>query len=526
MTKKSLLIFPLLLFCLCLASTGANAATINAASCSQADVQAAINAASAGDTVVVPSGDCTWNSQVGITNKGITLQGQTTCSGTPVSVCNDNTNITDNTGSDGALKINGASATNFVHVTGITFKYTQSLTRSNGVVSFNGSDFQVAFRFDHSHIIVASAATRGVEAYDCYGLIDHLLADVTATNGSVQMVAPNGPDIGYAGWQQPLSFGTENAVYLEDSTLNYGTQGDSAIDSYTGARWVARHNVFNGNGNIGDHGTDSGPFRSAVSFEVYNNTFTLNSPQGRIRAGTIRGGTSLWFNNTFNGNVIWDPVTEAVYRACPPNSNGWGNCDGTRWGVTALKGNTLSTGGPYFFCSNNRETQCQTNSDCSGGGSCTTFFDGAGTGGYACRDQPGIGPGQVSNPVYLWNNSCSLNGGGCINGKMTTSSYSLGNSCGVGIDNYLSENRDFFNYTTSFNGTAGVGQGLLASRPSTCSTGVAYFATDAGAQGTLYQCSSTDTWASYYEPYTYPHPLQNGDPLPPAPPGNLNAQVQ
>ncbi len=51
-----------------------SAATINAASCSQADVQTAINAASAGDTVSVPPGNCTWTSGVTIT-KGITVQG-------------------------------------------------------------------------------------------------------------------------------------------------------------------------------------------------------------------------------------------------------------------------------------------------------------------------------------------------------------------------------------------------------------------------------------------------------------------
>ena len=43
------------------------AATINAASCSYADVSAAVSAASPGDTVSVPSGTCTWNTQLNIT---------------------------------------------------------------------------------------------------------------------------------------------------------------------------------------------------------------------------------------------------------------------------------------------------------------------------------------------------------------------------------------------------------------------------------------------------------------------------
>ena len=48
--------------------------THTAASCSQADVTAAISAASDGDVVIVPAGNCTWGSTL-IINKGISLQG-------------------------------------------------------------------------------------------------------------------------------------------------------------------------------------------------------------------------------------------------------------------------------------------------------------------------------------------------------------------------------------------------------------------------------------------------------------------
>jgi hypothetical protein len=50
------------------------AATIRAASCFQADVQAAIDAASDGDTVAVPAGGCTWTVGI-VVSKGIKLQG-------------------------------------------------------------------------------------------------------------------------------------------------------------------------------------------------------------------------------------------------------------------------------------------------------------------------------------------------------------------------------------------------------------------------------------------------------------------
>ena len=89
----------------------------------------------------------------------------------------------------------------------------------------------------------------------------------------------------------------------------------------------------------------------------------------------------------------------------------------------------------------------------------------------------------------------------------------IGNSCVRFLTLHMLENRDFYNYTAGFNGTSGLGRGILASRPSTCDALTAYFATDTN---TLYQCSSANTWTSYYTPYTYPHPLR-GAGSPPRP---------
>ena len=52
-----------------------HAAIIPAASCSSGDVTAAIEASSNGDTVSVPAGACTWNTQVSLGAKSITLEG-------------------------------------------------------------------------------------------------------------------------------------------------------------------------------------------------------------------------------------------------------------------------------------------------------------------------------------------------------------------------------------------------------------------------------------------------------------------
>ncbi len=51
------------------------AKTVNAASCSSSAVQAAINSAAEGDTVIIPPGTCIWTSGVTISGKGITVNG-------------------------------------------------------------------------------------------------------------------------------------------------------------------------------------------------------------------------------------------------------------------------------------------------------------------------------------------------------------------------------------------------------------------------------------------------------------------
>lgn len=67
-------LLPLLAF-LITAPLVTRAQTINAASCNTSDVQTAINTATEGQTVTIPSGTCTWTSGVTVSGKGINIQG-------------------------------------------------------------------------------------------------------------------------------------------------------------------------------------------------------------------------------------------------------------------------------------------------------------------------------------------------------------------------------------------------------------------------------------------------------------------
>jgi hypothetical protein len=481
-------------------------------------VQTAINSASAGDTVVVPAGNCTWTTGVNIDSKSLTLQGAGI----------DVTNITDSTpGDTGAVGVSGVTASNFVTVTGFTFIKSSNIT--DGMVQIYGASNHgqrdVGFRFHHNRLLIGSSGGRGISVFSIWGLIDHNTFDITDTSGSDQSIslygASIGSDGGFTPWAYPMELGTNHSVYVEDNTFNYANQNEDSIDGYTGARAVIRHNTFN-NISHGFHGTDSGNNRSLFSWEIYSNNYVNNSST-ILRGATFRGGSGIIFGNTYSGSRgQWYGYTAMEYRATVGPQSKWGSCDGTNWqigstdysanGSRAVSQYTGTLADPLSpldsthvsFCKINRDQVCTADSTCSAmsaGDTCTTFFDGSGPSAYPCRDQPGRTHNQALAPIYAWLNTGT--------NAPSAGSYNGGGS--ISETTWMLENRDYYNYTGSFNGTVGVGSGVLASRPTTCTTtseaggGVAYWATDTN---TLYRCSAANTWTPYYTPYTYPHPLQ------------------
>lgn len=107
---------------------------------------------------------------------------------------------------------------------------------------------------------------------------------------------------------------------------------------------------------------------------------------------------------------------------------------------------------------------------------------------------------EVLAPMYVWGNTWT-------NTQRSSVALAL-----VGSNPYIKADREYYDQNDSFTGTSGCGQGLLASRPSSgLTTGVGYFATDVGSQGTLYVATSATTWAVAYTPGVYPHQMAAND---------------
>jgi hypothetical protein len=136
---------------------------------------------------------------------------------------------------------------------------------------------------------------------------------------------------------------------------------------------------------------------------------------------------------------------------------------------------------------------------------------------YGATLSPNVGPYvmHVAN-TYVWNNFDRGSRVGMTKYRDICGEYS------IGTPYVITEDRDYYNYKSDFATSPTTGMGCGASRPATCTTGVAYWETSQSCadvtgmvgvspatpiSGTLYKCTNTNTWTAYYTPYTYPHPM-------------------
>ncbi|MFA5248579.1 MAG: hypothetical protein WC415_05175, partial [Patescibacteria group bacterium] len=515
--------------------------SIVASSCSQGDVQAEIDVAADGDIINVPAGNCTWTTGINIpSTAGIILQGAGI----------GETIITDNVNGD-LMTVNTASTT-FMQVTGFTIdadNFIKSVSGAEIYVSC-GKDALDSFRVHHNELL--NLKYRGVKVItnsnDASGLVDNNFFTKTAEGGPhATEVIGEVPYSGDETFTRPISFGTNHSVYIENNTFNYVSSNDGALDAYGGAKYVFRDNTLYGT-LTGHHGADSGGYRGIAHFEFYNNVLIPNGVS-LPHASNYRSGTAMLFNNTISGSTgtlsFQAQINRDIFLYQP-----WGQCNGNSAWDTNISGQNgyicLDQPGSYFG-------YVEPQGGTAVGGNITSISESGTTTTVGMASAHGLSIGQwitipISSSVYysyygVWQvtgvTTNTFTYTALVSG-LPSASGSLGNvyipseapvdvsapmyswnnrddgvSYGV-VDSFehLQENRDYYNENQSFDGTTGVGIGTLSARPSTCTAGVGYVATDeghwnsyGGSNGVFYKCTATNTWTEYYMPYAYPHPL-------------------
>jgi len=479
----------------------AAAATIQASSCSRDAVQSAINSARDGDIVVIPAGNCTWNSTVSISDKSITLQG----AGIDRTIITDAIPWVDGAGKARVFEWFTKDSGGISRMTGFTFHGGNSGGNDNynaGHLMFSGNSRQL--RVDHNKFIPTRSAAvffRG----SVTGVVDHNVFQISRGWFKFALYAMNGGDqYGDASWTRDSNFGSGDFLFIEDNAFTNDDGHMYATDGWLGSRVVYRRNTYT-NTTWANHGTETGGReRSMRAFEIYQNKFVVTGPGS-------------------DGSL-----------------NPFPSASGTRGGVGLVFGNAVeaNSGGGFrnVFDANNMRSHTEIWSPvfnhCTGS---NPWDQNSEAGGYRCLDQVGSGKGtlisgdnpqpvrwpqQQHEPTYVWRNT--------NNGQLAQTEIQAG---------VIGRNRDLYDEQSSFTGSTGIGVGPLGNRPSSCTSGVAYWATDQGEwdstngstpDGRLYKCTSTNNWTLSYTPYQYPHPLVSGsaptNPIP-APTSPQNVRI-
>jgi hypothetical protein len=368
---------------------------------------------------------------------------------------------------------------NASRISGFTFDLTDAAYGIE-LICDTGQGCAQNWRVDHNEFLNHSGAS--IEAIYGYGnpaCFPYGLVDSNTFYDARMLIYGEAYDTGgNSRWAEPLDLGTDKSLYVEDNifyTTAYNAGYVNWIDGNVGSRYVFRFNTAY-NAWTETHSVQGDDHRAQRSWEIYNNTMTCNDTGNCWMPMRMRGGIGIVFNNLATGynadNIFLDNV-----RSCFDYAQNWGMCTGSSW----IDGNT------------------------------------PGESGWLCRDQPGAStdaflwdfstpaPAQQKAPMYAWNNT----GNGGVEMPFTVLDF-----CDLNLL-HIQENRDYYNFADPFDGTSGVGIGVLADRPTTCMPGAGYWATDQGGwnalgqDGVLYQCSAAHTWEKYYEPYPYPHPLRH-----------------
>ena len=332
---------------LCGIGTAAHARTATAASCSVADVQAAVAAGADGDTVLVPAGGCTWTSALTI-SVGLTLDGQ----GAAIITF----------GAGGGLTIDADPVASTV-VTGFTFD--NGFTNGSFPIAVNttSAPFNAPFRISNDSLSDDGRQGGPVTLIGILGfgpgLIDH--DTFTTANGADEVIhlLGSGDPSDASGWSDDVVPGGPDMVFLEnDLFTNTSTDvSTSAEEAYYGARLVFRHNTLSFEANDVHQGGLSGRWA-----EIYDNTYEINGSSIPLSAyWQFRGGSGVVFDNVSSeAPCCEDPYPGAQFGPDCPSSD---TCTGA-WPIPTQVGTGIgqTTNSPVYVWSNDGTIEGSTQS--------------------------------------------------------------------------------------------------------------------------------------------------------------------
>jgi hypothetical protein len=278
------------------------AATINAASCSRADVASAISSASPGDIVHVPAGTCSWSGGLSISGIQLVGAGKST-SGTVIT--------------GGSVSMNKHSS-QYTRVSGFRF------TASGPHINVGGSASARMYIIDNNYFFTSGSIFLGIGPNG--GLLHHNEFFTPPSSSGGPDALPIHPN---EDWSQATTFGMadtqgpqggERNIYFEDNTFTNILE--TAPDGDQGARLVIRYNTYVDSSIVFHSGSPNDTsIHGTRQFEVYNNTFRRVTCNDNLNKWIwVRGGSGVIANNQMdeiNTSCFGSKVELRLGVGCP-----------------------------------------------------------------------------------------------------------------------------------------------------------------------------------------------------------------
>ena len=279
------------------------AITIQAASGSSSSIQAAVNKALTGDTVLIPAGTYAFTGQV-FAPDGIHIKG----AGRDSTYLVKSDNLSD---WQGMFTVDCKTGQPFIF---------SDITLKGRLDALQGTNRTTAVTNVHDQGLYIKGAARNVQIYNCRftkfiragvefrgsagtipgrqtGVIyNNIFYDNWFINLGYGVAVTGYPN----SWNTAVTLGTSNALFVEN---NYFERQRHCTTGSNGANYVARYNTVKDNyqdaWSFDAHGKSPAWPRGTQSVEIYKNT--INNSITRWGGVGIRGGGGVVWGNTING---------------------------------------------------------------------------------------------------------------------------------------------------------------------------------------------------------------------------------